>query len=443
MDSDIKKLYLFHLFNSIAVTVATNYIFIDKIMLRMNLNMQQFGIIKGIGWFIPMTLSWLLAPFIQKINRDREIIALGYIIRLIIPFGFILLPGVTSDIRLLTIGCMVILLSAQLFPIIANNSLQSLIKYYIPRERLGMHLSKMTCVWFIPAMVLAIPCTWYLDSHSKGNDTEFFRAFFVIMLATTVFQIGANIAVMKMKRPEFLGRDKKRTNYNNLFKPFQDRKFRIFLLTAFIYGNITSMTVGFVNPCLIEAHGMSLTWISILGAGVALMSIVYLPVWGHLSDRLGGKNIFRFNLLGLCLGLLMLAGRGPVFIIIFSLFAWNIQMGFFGTGVSYGYQHLAISFARTELRNIYLATVSLILGAGWLTGSTAGGFFLNWLETIIKGTRFQAGDHYRIYFALCGLICLILFPFISAIPEKEEKIKNSQMWMEIYSTVRNSFRRWR
>ena len=48
MNSDIKKLYWFHFLNSIALTAVANFLFLDKLFLRMDLNMSQFGLIKGV-----------------------------------------------------------------------------------------------------------------------------------------------------------------------------------------------------------------------------------------------------------------------------------------------------------------------------------------------------------------------------------------------------------
>ena len=47
MNSDLKKLLLYHLFNGIAISVVGNYLFLDAIFLRYDLDLKQFGFIKG------------------------------------------------------------------------------------------------------------------------------------------------------------------------------------------------------------------------------------------------------------------------------------------------------------------------------------------------------------------------------------------------------------
>ncbi|MBT3272055.1 MAG: hypothetical protein HN368_02790, partial [Spirochaetales bacterium] len=96
MDSNLRKIYLFHFFNNIAISVVANFLFLDRIFLRLNLNMAQFGAIKGFAYLLPMGINLLLSPVMGKFNRDREIVAIGYIIRSFLPLSFLLLPNLTD-----------------------------------------------------------------------------------------------------------------------------------------------------------------------------------------------------------------------------------------------------------------------------------------------------------------------------------------------------------
>ena len=103
------------------MTAVANFLFIDKLLLRMGLNMQQFGFIKGATWFLPAVLNLFLSPMFLQLNRDREIIAAGYILRVGVPYLLLLLPFLTSDKNLLSLGCGIVLLPSFIFPIFAKN----------------------------------------------------------------------------------------------------------------------------------------------------------------------------------------------------------------------------------------------------------------------------------------------------------------------------------
>ncbi len=74
--SEIGKLYLFHFFLSISLTAVASFLFLDRLLLRMGLSMSQFGVIKGLAFLVPVTLNLILAPYLARLGRDREIVVM-------------------------------------------------------------------------------------------------------------------------------------------------------------------------------------------------------------------------------------------------------------------------------------------------------------------------------------------------------------------------------
>ena len=105
MNSDIRRLYFFHFFLSVALTAVGSFLFIDRLFLRMGLSMSQFGLIKGTAFLIPVTVNLALAPYLARLGRDREIASVSYLIRILLPFLFLLVfsfcsfPGSLSPSR--------------------------------------------------------------------------------------------------------------------------------------------------------------------------------------------------------------------------------------------------------------------------------------------------------------------------------------------------------
>lgn len=441
MTANIRRLYLFHFFNNIAITVVANFVFLDKLFLRMDLTMRHFGFVKGAAWFIPMVINLLLSPLVLRMNRDREIIGIGYIIRVSIPFLLLLLPGLTPNTGLRTVGALVVVVFAMIPPIIANNSIQSLIKVYIPKNDLGKHLGIITLLWTLPGFLLAIPCSYFLDLHSGGTDAEFYRSFLIVMTVTAAFQLPASFFILRMKRPEHALKGPTRLGFSAIMEPIKNRLYRPVLNVTFAFGIILAMVTGFINPYLLEGVGLSLTQITVIGAVVSGLSLFVLPLWGKLVDRVGGKNIYRITVVGLALGIFALVGGSFFFVLVFAVFAWEGSRGFFGAGIYSAQQYLAISFSREERRNIYLAAFTLAQGAGMMLGSILGGTMLEWIKPMVRPGEGQGVNHFHIYFLFCALSALLISQFAMGIRERRASLRPHQVGMEMYRVARSMFGR--
>ena len=435
---DIKRLYLFHFFNGIALTVVANFLFVDKLLLRMNFDMQQFGFIKGIAWFLPVLLNLVLSPFILNLNRDKSIVACGYLMRVVIPYALLLLPELTGNKTVLTFGCATVLLTSLVFPILANNSIAALCKVHIPENYLGRHMSWIMTLWTAPGYILSILCSYYIDLHSNGGDGEFYSACFKIFFFTTVFQVFASLVIMRLTQ-ETNNTDHKNTDaaFGDICLPFKDGQFRVVLAALFLTYLIVGMFTTFINPFLLNVKKLSMTDVSIIGAVASIMSAAFFPLWGKMTDRVGGRNVWCICALGLGTGIFCLLGHGIVFICIYALFCWGLTGGFFGCGLSISTQYLLLAKGKSRLINIYLAASSLAFGWGLMTGSILGGCILKWLKTMVSPE--MPNVEFHIYFTYCALACFILVFFVSAIRERKTRMNSLQMVGEIFQETRSLF----
>jgi len=437
MSPNLRKIYLFHFFNTIAISVVANFLFLDRIFLRMGLNMQQFGFIKGFAYLLPMGINLLVSPFIGKLNRDREIVGIGYLIRVFLPLSFFLIPGRINDRSAMAVAVMVILVTVHIFPIIANNSIQMLVRYHVRQEVLGTHLSLITVVWTLPGFLLAIPLSKILDMHTSGTDQEFYRTMFLIMLFTALFEIIATIIIMRLPRhnPEH----HKNLRFRDIFQPFKNEGFRNLLRVIVVSGMISSMIGAFINPYLLNVQNMSMTLISVISAAVSLLSILALPFWGKLADHVGGKNIYGLAAAGLTVGILALLGKGSGFILVYAFLSWQGSQGLFGSAIYSSQQFMIFTQSEESKRSVFFAASTFVFGLGWFLGSFFGGFLLEWLRNI----RFFSNPmtSYRIYFFICSAVSLSLVWLTRALVDDSEKRSARKMGIAMYRTARTLFGR--
>ena len=81
----VRRLCLYNLFNSLAITPACNVIFADKLMLRMEIDLDLFGMIKGFTYLIPTVLYQLAVPLLQRLKNDVGVTVWCYLLRALLP----------------------------------------------------------------------------------------------------------------------------------------------------------------------------------------------------------------------------------------------------------------------------------------------------------------------------------------------------------------------
>lgn len=93
----VQRLCLYNLFNSLAIAPACNLAFTDKLMLQMDLALENFGLIKGIMFLIPPLLYALAVPLLTRLHADIKICVYSYIIRASFPMVLPLLALCTDN----------------------------------------------------------------------------------------------------------------------------------------------------------------------------------------------------------------------------------------------------------------------------------------------------------------------------------------------------------
>lgn len=432
---NILLLYLFHLFNNIAISIVANFLFLDALFLRMGLPYSSIGTIKGLGFLIPMVLLLPLSVFIQSWNKDREIVAIGYLFRVSLPLLFFFLPSSGLPIPTKTFLATLILIMVHLFPIIANNSIHVLMSTYLPRERMGKHITWINVIWTLPGFLLAIPAARYLDTFNTAPDWQFYRVLMVLMIVTGLVQLLASGLIMALPKRDVEGATATKPLLKDSLAPFLDREFRILLTVILLFSVASSMISSFINPYLIKVAGLQLGLISLIGAGISILSIVILPLWGRLLDTFGGRSSVQLALIGSLLSVGILLAPIPLAIYLFALGLWDGQRGAFGSGMLAANQYLVLSLGAKGQRSVYFAAATALTGVGWFVGSTLAGLLLDILEPSV-GLPMA----YRTLFGATVILFLVLLFFSRHLP-RGGHLAGSTSSLRMFRTFRNVFGR--
>ena len=123
-----------------------------------------------------------------------------------------------------------------------------------------------------------------------------------------------------------------------------------------------------ILPLYAERFGASPATTGLLVASFSLAQLVFAPVWGRVSDRIGRKPVLVVSLCGTAVGSLMTGLAGSLWV----LFAGRILDGISGASVSVA-QAAVADIAPVEDRPRLLGLLSAAFGVGFVVGPALGG----------------------------------------------------------------------
>jgi hypothetical protein len=419
--------------------VVANFLFIDKIFLRLGLDYSSIGFIKGLSFIIPMSLALLLSPYIQNLNRNREIIAVSYLFRVFLPLVLLIVPTLelAQFQAVLLISFLMVLIHS--FPMLANNCIQMLMRQTISDEILGKHITWINVLWTMPGFILAIPLSRYIDMFEHASDAAFYRAMFTIMLATGLVQIVSSLLILQLPRKSNREVHQIQPSTRDILVPFKDIGFRKVLLGILCFSTLSSMIAAFINPYLLVVQNMSMTSISTIGAVVSMLSIAIMPIWGKILDRFGGKVSYASAVIGFMIGVSALLVPGIAPVLLFAFCAWDGQRGCFGSGILAIQQYLVIKSGKPKYMLVYYSAASSMMGLGWFIGANSGGLMIDLLQEL----QFELVWAYRVVFLVVTVGAVLLYLIVRHIEDDNQRINSENLWIYLYRIIRNMFGRMR
>lgn len=160
-----------------------------------------------------------------------------------------------------------------------------------------------------------------------------------------------------------------------------------------IWVSVALDLVGFgivlpILPLYAEDFGASPTKVGLLVASFSLMQLIFSPIWGRLSDRIGRKPLLLFSLVGTAVGSLLTGLAGSLWL----LFVARIVDGISGASVSVA-QASVVDLAPADQRPRLLGMLGAAFGVGFVLGPALGALA-------------ALGDHRLPFFLASGVAAL-------------------------------------
>lgn len=405
---NILRLYGYNFFTSLAVTIAAHTLFLDKLLLRLELDLSRFGVIKGSMYVASALLYMIFTPFLQRNpgRSDKLICIWAYLFRAAVPVLLPVIAMFTGNQNVLTWSAVVLLSLGMTLAAFANNSLMNLYRLVLPKEHFNRRVGMMNLLMALPSSLFALLTAYILDRYESAELHEFLIAFTVLQLIYIFFEVPAMVLMKRLELPVSLLKPHLQHTMKDLWKPWLDRAYLPVMLLVLFHGLVTGAWGVYLNVYLMQILGFSMSALSSISLALSLLLTCTLPWSGQITDRIGYKRMFLLLSAG-CLagGLVFCVFPGNLWMLIpFALLLWDGGISLFAGSFGYGLYAAGSKLARSELSTCYISAFGVCRNGGIFLGSLLGAQIYGCLAHY-----FQAGElFFRYFWSILPLSAVLL-----------------------------------
>lgn len=407
-NTSIKLLYYYNFYTSLAIIICSTSVFVDKFMLKVNVDLSAFGIIKGLMYFLPAISYLLLAPWLQRKQIDREVCIFGYLFRVSLPCLLPLLALLTDNVKVLTIACMIILPISMMLATFANNSLMIIYRQAIPPETFNKCSNTMMMLLSLPGCIVGVPMALFIDIFDKSSTRTFCIIYAILALSCVLFELPAIKAMRKVKLDTSVGFAPKEFKLHEIISPYKDKNFFPVVLITLLHGIICGSLGAYLIVYLMLAQEWKMSLIAIMMGVIGLFAYTFLPYGGKLTDRLGFAKIFFVQaiLIFLMMSLLCLFWNNLLILILFLFLVWDTATSIIGSWMG-GTEIGATSKLSVKGReNYYVSAYNLCRSGGLFIGSFLAMPLYRHCEKISEKDNYSQIFHN--YFSLLLILVIVM-----------------------------------
>ncbi|MBM3957185.1 MAG: MFS transporter [Gemmatimonadetes bacterium] len=399
----------------------------------------QIGILAALP-FLTMPLQLATVSFIEK-HRCRKIVAvwpwfaaqLVWVPVALIPV-FLDIPSAAAITALLVLVSLRGILTA-----IQNAAWNSWLRDLVPQERMGRFFARRLGFARVASMVFGLGAAVFVDVW-RGQTTGHTQAYgYTIAMLAGALLLGLASPVFRTLMPEPLmqaplaGRT---PLARSLAAPLTDANYRRLLIFKLFWFFSLHLTVPFFAVYMLVRLGFPLSLVMGLSVLAQASNLLFLRMWGPLSDRVGHKVVLQ---MAASLYLLVILGwtfttmPERYFLTVPLMVLLHIMAGAAAAGLDIASGTLGLKLAPRGRSTGYLAAMSVAVNIGAGIGPLAGGrladFFsgrslrlgFTWVDPSSSGT-FPALSltGYDFLFGITFLLGLLTLALLARVREEGE-----------------------
>ena len=346
----------------------------------------------GLFTALPFLAQLLQIPNVALLRRwhDRRRMTV-----LFASAGRLSLLGVTAALLFLpsearAFAVLVSFVSWSAFSALAGGAWLWWMRDLVPADRLGRYFgSRGSALVAVSAPVL-FGAGFFLDWVRSGGGEEASRFAFAALFATAAaFGMVSSAILAQMPHAPPAEDPRQVPLRRSLSLPFKDLNYRRMLGWLSVWWFATTFTVPFFPVFLLVDLGMPVSFVTLLLLVGIGSTVVFLRLWGRLSDRFGNKPILAVSVpvLSAALLLSLLLPTAPGLLRVALIVVIQVLLALAAAGADLTAWNLAFKLSRGPDAPSFLAAVSFVralaMGLGPILGGAAAVF--------LRGTSIQLG----------------------------------------------------
>lgn len=180
-----------------------------------------------------------------------------------------------------------------------------------------------------------------------------------------------------------------------------------------------------VLPFFAEEIGANPTELGLLMAVYSFMQLIFAPMWGKISDRIGRKPVIMIGIVGLALSFFLTA----ISTTLWMLFAARIIGGLLSAATMPTTMAYVADITTSENRGKGMGIIGAATGLGFVLGPAIGGIF----SKISLSLPFYIAGAFSVLTFI--LVLLLIKESLSPEERKEQTTKKTSMWKSFKGTV--------
>ena len=294
-DSDQEKGLRYVLYDGIltqAMISLSGGVFIIAFALLFNASNLAIGLLAA-GPFLGNIFQIPAAFLVEKIRRRRLIsAAASFISRLwLLVYALIPLLFARHALSLLSIGIFIAAATAAFSACAWSSWMRDL----VPDNARGRFFSKRMTLSLAVVIPLSIIAGRFLDYYASWFPEHGMYGYSILFLVAFALGIAGSLLLHLTPEPPMAKEKQRPSPLHMLRSPFRDENFRRLMGFAVLWAIAFNFAVPFFVVYMLKRLSLSLTAVITLSVVSQLFYLVFLHVWGSLTDRYSNKSVMQLS----------------------------------------------------------------------------------------------------------------------------------------------------
>jgi len=415
----------------------------------------------GLLGAIPTLCNFFQIPTIFLIEklRNRRKISVSFLILYrfcilaiaLIPFLF------TFELSLIFLVLFLTLQS--IFASIGHTAWNFWMHDLIPQKILGKFYSRRILLSSIMGLITSVFAGMFIDIWKIYFPHIEDLSYSILYFLGFVFGMISVYYISKILEPTMMMLEMKPKLPQLISEPYKDRNYKNLLKFLFFWYFTIGFTVPFFTVYMLEKLQLSLTLVIILIALSQIVNLIFLQLWGYLSDKFSNKSVLSIScpiFLFCILAWIFTSLPGPYWFTIPLLIFIHVFTGISLAGTTLSLSNISLKLAPKGKANWYLAVTilftSIPLGIAPIVGGLCANYFelsefnwtLNWTSPNNSGSiqilNLQGLDFFFIIAIIIGIFALHRLALVKEKGDVDNKIIRNEFLLELRKSLRSLFR---